>query len=317
MDPVLKAALSSWDWRLEVIIPLTILGLLFVRGWWRLRARTKPADSKAGRVPANRLGALWRPVSYIAGLLVIGLALVSPIDVLVQQLFFVHMIQHLLLIMLAPPLLLLPNPMPFLLWGLPNTLRRPIGRAIGSVLNKQSRTGSLIRSATTPGVIYLLFVIVVFGWHDPNLYNAALRSDFVHDVEHITFFLSGMLFWWQVIGAGPVIHKQFGQIGRIAFSLAAIPPNMVLGIVLAFTPTVIYTFYNDVPRLLNMSPLADQQLSGMIMWIPGSMMYLIAALILIAGLLKDEDTRLSPPEPAWTTNEIVAAPGTSQSGPGL
>ncbi len=100
-----------------------------------------------------------------------------------------------------------------------------------------------------------------------------------------------MLFWWQVIGAGPVIHKQFGRIGRIAFTLAAIPPNMALGIVLAFTPVVIYTFYNDVPRLLNMSPLTDQQLSGIIMWIPGSMMYMIAALILIAGLLKGEDAK--------------------------
>jgi putative membrane protein len=260
------------------------------------------------------LGAAWRPISYIAGLLVIALALVSPIDVLVQQLFFVHMIQHLLLIMIAPPLLLLPNPMPFLLWGLPDGLRRSVGRGLGRVLNKDSMTGSLIRKATTPAVIYLLFIIVVFGWHDPDLYNAALRSDLVHDIEHITFFLAGMLFWWQIIGAGPIIHKQFGRIGRIAFTLAAIPPNMALGIVLAFTPVVVYTHYNDVPRLLNMSPLTDQQLSGIIMWIPGSMMYIIAALILIAGLLKGEDAKPTPTRPAWTNDELLAAPGTTQSG---
>jgi cytochrome c oxidase assembly factor CtaG len=314
MDPVLRAALSSWDWRLEVLIPLTILGILFVRGWWRLRVRTRRTGIPTGRIPADRLGATWRPISYLAGLVVIALALVSPLDVLVQQLFFVHMIQHLLLIMIAPPLLLLPNPMPFLLWGLPDVVRRPVGRALGNVLHKQTVSGGIIRSVTTPGVIYLAFIIVVFGWHDPDLYNAALRSELVHDLEHITFFLAGMLFWWQVIGAGPVIHKQFGQIGRIVFTLAAIPPNMILGIVLAFTPVVIYTFYNDAPRLLNMSALTDQQLSGIIMWIPGSMMYLIAALVLIAGLLKREDKKPIKTRPAWSADEIVAAPGVPPPG---
>lgn len=317
MDPVLRAALLSWDWRWEVLIPLALLGILFVRGWWRLRRRTRRTQIPSGRIPADRLGATWRPISYIAGLLVIALALVSPFDVLVQQLFFVHMIQHLLLIMIAPPLLLLPNPMPFLLWGLPDVLRRPIGRALGPTLNKKSTAGTLLRRVTTPGVIYLAFIIVVFGWHDPALYNAALRSEFVHDVEHITFFLAGMLFWWQVIGAGPVIHKQFGQIGRIVFTLAAIPPNMILGIVLAFTPVVIYTFYNDAPRVLGMTAQTDQQLSGIIMWIPGSMMYLIAALILIAGLLKGEDRKPVQSTPAWAADDMLAAPGTSQSGPSL
>ena len=109
MDPVARAALSSWSWRPEVIIPLLILGALFLVGWRQLRAR-------GGRVSGWRtLGASWRPVSYIAGLLVIAVALLSPLDVLVQQLFFMHMIQHLLLIMIAPALLLLPNPLPFLL----------------------------------------------------------------------------------------------------------------------------------------------------------------------------------------------------------
>ncbi|MEZ4516507.1 MAG: cytochrome c oxidase assembly protein [Chloroflexota bacterium] len=271
---------------------------------------TRPAR---GRVPADRLGALWRPISYITGLLVIAFALVSPIDTLVQQLFFVHMIQHLLLIMIAPPLLLLPNPMPFILWGLPDNLRRLVGHWLGIALNKENATGAAIRAVTTPGIIYLVYIIVVFGWHDPNMYNVALRNDFVHDIEHITFFLAGMLFWWQVIGAGPVIHKQFGQIGRIGFTLAAIPPNMVLGIVLAFTPTIIYTFYNDVPHLWNLNPLTDQQLSGIIMWIPGSMMYLIAALVLIAGLLKSEDAKPVQKNPAWTSDDMLSAPGTNHS----
>lgn len=280
MDPVVRAALSSWDWRLEVIIPLSLLAVLYVVGWARLRRLTKGPTRPRGWA----LGAAWRPISYISGILVVGIALVSPIDVLVQQLFFVHMIQHLLLIMIAPPLLLLPNPLPFLLWGLPDSLRLRIGHTLGRIMNKQHASGRLIRKATLPGVVWLVFVITVFGWHDPALYDAALRSDLVHDIEHLAFFGAGMLFWWTVIGAGPRLHKQFGRIGRIAFVLAAIPPNMALGIVLAFINQPIYGYYEGVPRLWNIDVVTDQRISGIIMWIPGSMMYLIAALVLVAGM---------------------------------
>lgn len=311
MDPVLRAALSSWDWRPEVIIVLVGLGALYVTGWWRLRARTRSAS---GPGSWRRLSAPWRPISYIAGLLVIGLALLSPLDVLVQQLFFMHMIQHLLLIMIAPPLLLLANPMPFLLWGLPQKLRLSIGRGMSRLFNKDSQSGRLIRRLTTPGLIWLLFVITVFGWHDPGLYNLALESELVHDLEHLMFFAAGMLFWWHVVGAGPVLHKQFGQFGKIAYVLAAIPPNMALGIFLAFSPEIIYTYYLDVPRVFNMSVLDDQRLSGVIMWIPGSMMYFIAALVLIAGLLSHEQGKPSQRSPAWQSDELLAAPGTSHSG---
>ncbi len=313
MDPVLRAALSSWDWRPEVIIVLVGLAALYLTGWWRLRARTGQSRSKS---PGSwrRLSAPWRPVSYLAGLAVIGIALLSPIDVLVQQLFFVHMIQHLLLIMIAPPLLLLANPMPILLWGLPQKLRIRAGHTIGHVINKDTTSGQLIRKVTAPGVIWLLYVITVFGWHDPGLYNWALESGWVHDLEHLMFFGVGMLFWWHVVGAGPVLHKQFGQFGKIVYVLAAIPPNMILGIVLAFNPEVIYTYYLDAPRVFNMSVLDDQRISGVIMWIPGSMMYFIAALVLIAGLLTGEQAKPVQSRPAWQSDEMLAAPGLPPAG---
>jgi putative membrane protein len=313
MDPVLKVALSSWDWRPEVIIPLVALAALYLTGWWRLRSRTTSTRNTTPR-SWRRLAAPWRPVSYLAGLVVIGIALISPIDVLVQQLFSVHMIQHLLLIMIAPPLLLLANPMPFLLWGLPSSVRKPTGRAIGKALNKDNASGQLVRKLTAPGVIWLLYVITVFGWHDPGLYNLALESALVHDLEHLMFFGVGMLFWWHVVGAGPVLHKQFGQFGKIAYVLAAIPPNMALGIFLAFSPDIIYTYYLDVPRIFDMSVLDDQRISGVIMWIPGSMMYFIAALVLIAGLLTGEQAKPIQSAPAWQSDELLAAPGLSPGG---
>ena len=255
------------------------------------------------------LSASWRPISYIAGLLVIGLALLSPFDVLVQQLFFMHMIQHLLLIMLAPPLLLLPNPMPFLLWGLPASLRIGVGGMLNSVLNKESAIGRVLRPITSPFVVWFLFIGTIIGWHDPEMYNAALTSELVHDLEHLTMFAVGMLYWWTVTGAGPRLHKNLGRIGKIAFIIAAIPPNAILGAVLAFSQQPIYSFYNDMPRLWGISALDDQRISGIIMWIPGSMMQFMAALAIIFMILSGEGRKPPRRETDWGDAEALAAPG--------
>lgn len=298
MDPTTKAILSSWNWRIEVIIVLAFAGTFFTAGWWRLRQRQR----------RGQLAKAWQPVSYSIGLLVIALALLSPIDALGSQLFLMHMIQHLLLIMVAPPLLLLTNPMPFMLWGIPGSWRLRVGRGIGRLLHRHSPVRKNLRLITSPGVLWLIWVILIFGWHDPTLYNAALQNNFVHDIEHLSFFTAGMVFWWHVTGAGPRIHKQPPLLGRIAFVIGAIPPNMLTGVVLAFATEPIYTFYTAVPRLWNISVLDDQRLGGIIMWVPGSMMYIIAALVLIAQMLANEDKKTIMPESKWGSDEALAAP---------
>ena len=270
MDPVLKAILSSWDLRIDVIIILATAGILYSSGWWQLRQRARTEST---------LTRPWRIFTYLSGLLLVALALMSPIDPLGQQLFLMHMKQHLLLIMVAPPLLLVANPMPFILWGLPRPLRLGVGRGLSKLLHKQSPFRNTLRTITTPGVVWLIWVVSVLGWHDPNAYNAALTYSWVHDIEHLFFFWAGMLFWWHVTGAGPRIHKQFGVMGRIAFVLGGVPPNMFTGIWLAFSRDVVYTYYMAVPRLWNISVMTDQQIGGIIMWIPGSMMYILACLI--------------------------------------
>jgi cytochrome c oxidase assembly factor CtaG len=308
MDPIARAALSSWNWRVEVIIPLLILGALFVLGWRRLRAISGPP-----RHP-RALGAVWRPASYLAGLGVIGLALLSPIDVLVQHLFFVHMIQHMLLIMIAPILLLLPNPLPFLLWGLPGQARLAAGGALNRVIHRESLIGSGLRRVTGPGMVWFLMIVFIIGWHDPALYNAALRSDFIHDLEHLTVFAAGMLFWWKVIGAGPRLHKNLSRAAKIVFIIAVIPPNMALGVAIAFSPEPLYTYYSDMPRLWGMSVLDDQRLSGILMWIPGSMMYFMAALTIIFLILSGEGRKPQAANQPWFNDEAMAAPGLAAGG---
>ena len=282
MDPILKAILLSWNWRLDVILPLLLLGILYTVGWQRLKTRT--SRRKHGR--SHQLVKGWRLAAYLTGLFFVGLALLSPIDSLGGQLFFMHMIQHLLMIMIAPPLLLVANPMPFILWGLPPAWRKKVGRGLSKLLHRKSGFRQGVRFATAPGIVWLVWVISVFGWHDPQAYQAAIRLEWLHDVEHLFFFISSMTFWWLVTGAGPHIHKQMGIWGRIAFVLIAVPPNMALGAVLAFVGRVVYPYYEAVPRLWGLTAVTDQQIGGVIMWIPGSMMFILAALILIATVTK-------------------------------
>lgn len=276
MSPTTKAILASWEWRIEILVVLALAGTLFSRGWWLLRQRSK----------RQTLATFPRLISYWVGLIIIFFSLISPIDLLAGQLFFMHMIQHLLLIMIAPPLLLVVNPMPFILWGLPTPLRVRVGQLLGQALHRDSAIRKGIKSATRPGIIWFVWLVAVFGWHDPDAYNAALRFDWIHDLEHLSFFISSMIFWWYVTGAGPHLHGRGNVLSRVAFVLGGIPPNMLTGIVLAMANDVVYTYYLDVPRLWQMDALTDQRLGGLIMWVPGSMMFIIAAIILLARTTK-------------------------------
>jgi putative membrane protein len=235
---------------------------------------------------------------------VVGIALMSPIDVLSAQFFTMHMIQHLLLVMVAPVFLLIADPMPLTMWGLPSGLRLEAGR----LLRPDSTFRSTVRTLTTPGLVWLYFVATLVGWHDPGAYSLTLESELVHDLEHITFFATAMLFWWHVIGSAPHIHKRLPPGVRIGYVLSVVPASAITGIAIAFASKPIYTYYTTVPRLGGMTVMQDQMLGGVIMWIPGSMMYIIAALVLIARLVRAEDSQDLLPKPEWTTGETALAP---------
>jgi cytochrome c oxidase assembly factor CtaG len=308
MDPVLKAVLLSWDLRIEVILVLGLAGAFYLWGWRRLRALRKGSHESEGARPAadrGRLATGGRLAAYLGGLVILGLALMSPIDVLASQFFFMHMLQHLLLVMIVPPLLWLASPLPFVMWGLPGRARRQVGE----LLRPQSSFRRRLRTLTAPGIAWMLFVAALLGWHDPDAYQAALKDEFVHDLEHLTFFLTAVLFWWHVVYAAPHVHRRLPLGGRIAYLLAAVPPTMAAGAVIAFSGEPIYTYYAAVPRLWGITVLQDQILGGFIMWVPGSMMYILAALILIARWLQAEEEKPPLPASEWATEEAMVAPG--------
>ena len=306
MDPILNALLLSWNWRADVIVVLILAGTIYTVGWQRLRnPRHKRSSGIKPQRYRPRLATGWRLAAYLGGLALIGLALMSPIDVLGGQLFYMHMIQHLLLVMLAPPLLLIAAPFPFVLWGLPARTRGMIAR----LFNPTSPFRQGLRHLTPPGLVWILFIAVFLGWHDPNAYNAALQSELLHDLEHLTFFGTAILFWWHVTRVGPRIHGRFPPSARIAYVLITIPINMLTGVVIAFSTTPLYTYYTTVPRIGGITVMQDQMLGGIIMWIPGSMMYIIAALVLIASIVQVEADKQPLPESAWASDENMMAPG--------
>lgn len=296
------ALLTSWDIRLIVVIGLTIPGLLYIRGWRYLRTVSRSSVEGSRTNPRSALVAGWKPFAYLGGLAVIGLALMSPVDVLGGQLFFMHMIQHLLVIMIAVPLMLISNPFPVLMWGLPRSPRL----RVSGLLSGPSRFRRVVTRLTSPGIVWLLFFTILVGWHDPNLYNLALRSTFAHDIQHLTFFFASMLFWWHVTGAAPRFHRTLTTFQRLAYVLAIVPANMILGVVISFATEPIYTYYTTVPRLWGLSVVEDQTLSGIIMWIPGSMMYILVALILVSRIVQRESDKPANPDAPWLSDTLAS-----------
>lgn len=302
MNPVIRALLTSWQPRPLLILLFLALGTLYTVGWWRLRTRSG----------TNKLATGWRLLFYWLGLIALTLSLMSPLDLLAEQLFYMHMIQHLLMTMVAAPLLLLANPMAFVLWGLPQRARRQVGRVLSYALHRKSRFRTALRAATTPGICWMIMVALLWGWHDPNLYNGALRHAFVHDLEHIAFFGSAALYWWHATGAAPRIHRLMPRVVRVGYLLAGVPVTMAPGIVISFSSKVLYTYYETVPRLpapLGISAIDDQILGGIIMWVPGSMMFIIGALVVIARWLQDEEEKKVLHPADWGGDDTMLAPG--------
>ncbi len=252
----------EWEWRADVSAVLLILGALYVLGWLRLRRRGY-----------HRLAG-WRGlVAYLAGLLVIAVALMSPIDPMGEQFFFMHMVQHELLIYLAPPLLLVGRALPFSLWGMPRFLRRELSRLL--VQESVLRRG--LRFLTRPVVAFVLSTAILWLWHHPLAYNLALENDTVHDLEHLSFFLAFLLYWWPLIGSPPQRPQLTTDGARGLYLVAGGMQSALLGGLITFTNHVVYTYYLTVSRPGGLSLLADQQLGGVVMWFPGPLIFGLAA----------------------------------------
>lgn len=261
MDLVLKALL---------MLVLAALGSAYALGWRRLR--------KAGHA---RIAPAWRGVLYLAGLATLAGALLSPLDDLAGELFSAHMAQHLLLTMVAAPLLLLGNPLPLALWGLPRRTRRAIARPLAL----HGRLRRALWALTLLPVAWLLYVSALWTWHLPLLYQAAVEHDLLHALEHLTFFGTSILFWWPIIRPAPRLHRRTHPGFEILYLIAATGQNTLLGMALALPERVLYPRYGATAAARGVSPVDDQTLAGGIMWASGHM-YLLPILLLLYALAR-------------------------------
>ena len=272
-DPALTALLTAWSWRPEVLLVVAALGSAYTLGWRRLR--------NAGR---RRGAAWWRLIAYLTGLLALLVALLSPIHELGSRLLTGHMIQHLLMTMVAAPLLLLGNPLPHCLWGLPRRGRRAAGR----LLTRHAAFRKALWALTEMPVAWIAYVGTLWAWHLPVAYVAALSHHIIHDAEHVTFFGTALLFWWPVIEPAPRLHRRMHPGFAIVYLVAATGQNTLLGALIALPERVLYPYYVSPPRLFGLSPLDDQALAGGLMWTSGHM-YLLPILVVVARIFRHEE----------------------------
>jgi putative membrane protein len=234
-----------------------------------------------GRERAERR---WRTPLFAAGLVTVVFAISPPMDRLSDSLFSMHMLQHVLLIEVAAPLIVLSRPWNRLWRPVPLSLRRAIagGVARGAWARPLRLAG---RWLVVPAVAFVLMNGVFVLWHVPALYDATLSYPAVHDLEHLTFFLTALLLWAHLLGDGP-FRTRLTLPGRAAYSVGSMIVGWGLAVVIAMAPSPLYSHYADlVSRPWGLSALADQQLAAGIMWVPASVPWILVALVCAYGWL--------------------------------
>ncbi len=251
----------AWSFEPAVLLGVLALGMLYVKGWRLAR--------ESGDVHAPGFGRL---VLFFGGLLSILIALVSPIDVLGEQLMVMHMVQHILLLDIAPILMIL---------GLTKVLLRPAVRRLQVV---ERRMGVFAH----PAFAVVAYAGLMWLWHIPAMYDAALRYPNLHALEHLCFGLAGGLYWWHLLS--PIRSRmRLDGMGPVIYMVSTKLLVGVLGIVLAFAPTAIYPFYAHHPHYWGLSPREDQNMAGLLMALEQSVVMGIALVWLFVRMLAESE----------------------------
>ena len=251
-----------WTIAPAILFPIAVYAFLWVRRYREVRLASGPRGAGARQLAA-----------FVGAIVVLLVALVSPLDGLGEDyLFSAHMVQHLLLGDIAPLLMLL---------SVSRVMLRPLTRRLQTI---ERALGPL----THPAAALLLWLGLVYLWHVPALYDAALRHPAVHALQHVSFFTAGVLVWWPLIQPVPMRRRMtgmwpFAYIGSAKFGLA------VLGLYLTWTTTVAYTYYEHVPRIWNLSAITDQNVGGAIMMVEQSIVLVTVLAVLFGRMLTQSE----------------------------
>ena len=286
-------ALNAWSFTPDIVIATVLILAIYVNGWRQRRTATR-------RTPPGR------HLLFLGGVACVFVALQSPVDSIADRLFFVHQIQHLFLRMLGPMLLALSWPEPLLSAGVPRLVRRTVLTPVVSSRGVREVFSVLGH----PAVATLLFVSALYVWEVPRIHDVAILNDGVHYVMHVTMLIAGLLFWWlifdrrwpkshfdmddhdqpwwRLVGRASPHGLRFGV--RIMMLWIVILSDIVLGAATAMKGVELYPAYDTPGRLFGFSAMADEQVGGFIIWMPSSMMCLLAMLLVLhrMGLFETE-----------------------------
>jgi cytochrome c oxidase assembly factor CtaG/cytochrome c2 len=270
------AAVSASRWEIQplVIGPLGVTALLYGIGLARLW----------GRAGLGRGISAWSALAFTAGWLVLLAALVSPVAWLSRLLFSAHMTQHMLLMLVAAPLLTFGHPLLVWMWTLGDRRRGQVAGAI-----RGPRVVRAWRAMTAPLCVFLLQALALWIWHVPLLYEAALHHDGVHAIQHLGLVLAASLFWWAMV------HGRYGRIGygaAVCYVFLTAIHSSALGALLAVSDRVWYPEYLRQAAARGVDGLADQRLAGLLMWVPASVIFIVFGLALLAAWLGEAERRV-------------------------
>jgi len=267
----------QWTWEPLVVIPLMLMAILYVQGVPHLLGRTING---------------WQAAAFATGWLSLVIALVSPLDALGGILFSAHMAQHEILMVVAAPLLVLGRPLLAFLWALPPPARARIGAWTQMPAFASAWTAISGAFAAT-----LLHAAALWIWHLPSLYQATLHSDFIHSLQHISFLGTAALFWWALM------HGRYGRLGygaAVLYVFVTAVHSGALGALVTLSPRLLYPIYATSTRAWGLDPIEDQQLAGLIMWVPAGVVLTVLGLALFAAWLGEAERRV-----AFTRSETM------------
>jgi len=255
--------IPAWEFEPSIVIPLVATAAMYFVGWRRCHA-----DRPNGR---------WESVFFLGGWLVLGAALLSPLHHLGEKLFVAHMAQHEVLMLLAAPLLVFSRLDQVMPWAFHLGLRRKLLAVFHSTVFHSSSLALVVHA------------IAIWGWHIPALYQASIQSDLVHALQHLSFLVSAFWFWWALFYS-MASKRAYG--GAAAYVFVTGLHTSVLGAILTFSSHIWYPIYGGTAAHFGLSVLQDQQLGGLLMWIPANLVYIAIGLWLLRAWIIESDRRL-------------------------
>jgi cytochrome c oxidase assembly factor CtaG len=270
-QPSLAILLTTWT-----TDPLPWIGIALATAGYLAAVRLVNRRHPVTPVPG------WRVAAWLGGVGAIAIALVSALDAYADSLFSAHMVQHLLLTMVAPPLLALGAPGTLALRAASPQVRRSV---LLPILHSRA-----VQAVSWPPLGWIVFTVVMWATHFTPLFNAALENEAIHSAEHVLYLSAGALFWWPVIGADPT-RWHLRAVPRMVYLAAQMPPNTAVGLAIYFAPAVLYPHYALLTRTWGPDPLADQQVAGILMWGAGDVILLGALVLAVEASLRADERR--------------------------